>query len=180
MELRVERFSKGNQADFFDFHSRVGGECFCAAWWVPTWDEWRTRSGEDNRQLRNELLQRGEYDGYLIYADGKAAGWCQVGKRDRLQKLGTQFRFELEEEIWAITCFQIDPDMQRRGLASELLKSVLADLKQRGAKRVQGYPKIDAGLPAHAQWTGPLGLFEKAGFKKLRDNRSRAVYEIEL
>ena len=180
MELRVARFSSENQADFFDFHTRVGGACFCAAWWMPTWDEWRQRSGEDNRQLRKELLQRGEYDGYLLYADGKVVGWCQVGLRDRLSKLSSQFNMQSEPEVWAISCFQIDPDLQRRGLAGELLKAVLADLKQRGVKRVQAYPKLDPNLPAHAQWTGPLGLYERAGFRKVRDNKTRAIYEINL
>src|SRR3990172_1080224 len=129
MELRVARFSSENQADFFDFHTRVGGDCYCAAWWVPTWDEWRQRSGEDNRQLRKELLQRGEYDGYLLYDDAKVVGWCQVGARDRLSKLASQFNMQPEPEVWAISCFQIDPDLQRRGLASELLKAVLVDLQ---------------------------------------------------
>jgi len=92
----------------------------------------------------------------------------------------SQFSMQPEPEVWAITCFQIDPDFQRRGLACELLKAVLADLKERGVKRVQGYPKLDPNLPAHAQWTGPLGLYERAGFHKVRDNKTRAVYEINL
>jgi GNAT superfamily N-acetyltransferase len=147
---------------------------------VPTWDEWGQRTAADNRQLRQELLQRGEFDGYLLYADGKAAGWCQVGKRDRLSKLSSQFNFGVAANVWALTCFQIDPELRRRGLAGEFLKSVLAELKQRGVKRVQGYPKIDPSLPAHSQWTGPLGLYEQAGFRKIRDNKTRAVYELEL
>lgn len=180
MDLKVEPLSPKNQADFFDFHSRVGGECFCTAWWVPTWDEWRTRNGADNHKLRGELLAGGEYDGYLIYADGRPAGWCQVGKRDRLSKLVTQFGLQPEPEVCAITCFQIDPEFQRRGLASKLLTAVLTALRAKGVQRVQAYPKIDATLPAESQWTGPAGLYEKAGFRKLRDNKTRAIYEIDL
>jgi GNAT superfamily N-acetyltransferase len=76
--------------------------------------------------------------------------------------------------------FSDRPELRGRGLAGEFLKSVLAELKQHGVKRVQGYPKIDPSLPAHSQWTGPLGLYKQAGFHKIRDNKTRAVYELRL
>lgn len=87
MDLRVVAFNPGNRDDFFAFHSRAGGECFCTAWWVPTWEEWAETGAESKRQLRTELLTRGEYDGYLLYADNEVVGWCQAGQRDRLSKI---------------------------------------------------------------------------------------------
>jgi ribosomal protein S18 acetylase RimI-like enzyme len=180
MEIKVERLTPANQKDFFAFHTAVGGECFCTAWWVPTWAEWSERTADQNRALREELLQRGEYDGYLLYVDGVVAGWCQVGKRDRLGKLVGQFSFEPEPEIWSITCFQISPEKRRQGLAEQLLRAVLLELIKRGAKQVQAYPKIDADLPDGSQWTGPRGLYEKVGFIKHGDNKTRAVFQINF
>lgn len=180
MQFRVKRFNTDNEADFFDFHARVDGECFCTAWWVPTWEAWMETTAQNNRQLRQELLARGEYDGYLLYVDGKVAGWCQVGRRDRLSKLVTQFGLEAENDVGAVTCFQIDPERRGQGLASRLLAGVLDDLHSQGVKRVQAYPKLDPGLPAHQQWTGPHALYQEAGFRMLRKNNTRAVYEIEL
>ncbi|MEX1248902.1 MAG: GNAT family N-acetyltransferase [Anaerolineales bacterium] len=180
MEFQVERLTASNLSDFMRFHTRVGGECFCTAWWVPTWDEWRRRSADDNRSLRDELLHQGEFDGYLLYAGANVVGWCQVGRRDRLSKLVAQFDLHPEPDVRAVTCFQIDPAIRKRGLASELLHGVLADLRARGVKRVQAFAKLDAALPAESQWTGPRGLYERAGFTKLRDNKTRTVYEIGL
>ena len=180
MQIEVRRLSQENESDFFDFHTCVGGECFCTAWWVPTWEEWGTRTAADNRQLREQLLRDGQYDGYLLYADGKVAGWCQVGPRDRLAKLVGQFNLEPDPDAWAVTCFQIAPEFRGRGLAAELLARVLADLKARGVTRLQAYPKIDVSLPPGSQWTGPMGLYEAAGFRKVRDNKTRAIYEIKL
>ncbi|MQC26084.1 MAG: GNAT family N-acetyltransferase [Chloroflexi bacterium] len=180
MDIRIEPFNPGNREDFFDFHSRVGGECFCTAWWTPTWEEYAQASAEDNLARREKLLGEGEYDGYLIYADDKVAGWCQVGQRDRLGKVLEQFTLTFEPRTWAITCFQIDPTYQRQGLAAALLEAVIRDLGQRGVKRLEAFPKIDINLPGHQQWTGPITLYEKAGFKKLRDNRSRAVFVYEF
>lgn len=180
MELRVEAFSPSHREDFFEFHTRVGGECFCTAWWVPTWQEYMDASPEDTRRLREELLKQGQYDGYLLYADDKMVGWCQAGQRDRLGKLLGQFSLDIDPKTWAITCFQIDPDFQRKGLAEHILKEVLAHLSRKGVKRVEAYPKIDISLPGHQQWTGPRSMYEKAGFALVRENNTRAVYVIRL
>lgn len=180
MKFSVRRFSADVEQDFFDFHTRVGGECFCTAWWVPTWAEWGERTAEDNLQLRKELLTRREHDGYLLYAGGNAVGWCQVGRRDRLAKLVRQFGHSPDDSVWAVTCFQIDPDLRGQGLAAELLSGVIADLKQRGVKSLQAYPKIDATLPAHNQWTGQKALYTQLGFQHLRDNKTRAVFQLDL
>ena len=176
MTYRVQAFNPGNRKDFFEFHSRVGGECFCSAWWVDTWEEWLAQSGEENRQLREELLKRGEYDGYLIYDGDKAIGWCQVGAQDRFGKLLTQFNLTLDPRTWAITCFQIDGDYQRQGVASLLLEAVMQQLSQKGVPRVVAFPKIDISLPAHQQWTGPKAMYERAGFELVRENQTRAIY----
>ncbi len=180
MKIRVQAFNPGNREDFFELHSRVGAECFCTAWWVPTWEEWSKTTAESNRQTRMELLTKGEFDGYLIYADDQAVGWCQVGLRDRLAKILEQFNLTIDPKTWAITCFQIDPQFQRTGLASQLLSHILDHLRKKGLERVEVYPKMDAALPANQHWTGPLLTYEKAGFSKVRENKSRAVYAISL
>lgn len=180
MAYRVEVFGPQNRKDFFEFHSRVGGECFCTAWWMRSWEEFLEASAEERRAYREELLQHGEYDGYLLYDGDKAIGWCQVGQRDRLAKVLEQFALTLDPRSWAITCFQIDPAYQRKGVASELLKVVVQELSQRGIRRVEAFPKLDTELPAHQQWTGPKALFEKAGFELVKENNTRAVYACEF
>lgn len=180
MDLRVVAFNPGNRDDFFAFHSRAGGECFCTAWWVPTWEEWAETGAESKRQLRTELLTRGEYDGYLLHADNEVVGWCQAGQRDRLSKVLDQFELTIDPKTWTITCFQIDPEMHRKGLAAHLLGEVLQHLRKKGVSRVEVFPKIDISLQSHQQWTGPLKMYESAGFKKVRNNQSRAIYEIYL
>ncbi len=180
MKLRVEAFNPGNREDFFDFHNRVDGDCFCTAWWVPSWEEWSDTNAESNRELRQDLLRRGEYDGYLLYDDQKVVGWCQAGQRDRLGKVLSQFNLNIDPLTWTISCFKIDPEMRRKGLASHLLAEVLSYLGKKGVERVEVYPKIDTELPEHQQWTGPMKMYEEAGFQKVRNNQTRAIYEINL
>lgn len=70
--------------------------------------------------------------------------------------------------------------MHRKGLAAHLLGEVLQHLRKKGVSRVEVFPKIDISLQSHQQWTGPLKMYESAGFKKVRNNQSRAIYEIYL
>jgi ribosomal protein S18 acetylase RimI-like enzyme len=178
--FRVDAFNPGNREDFFDFHSRVGGECFCTAWWVDSWEEWANTTAASNRTLRENLLSKGNYDGYLIYADDIVVGWCQVGLRDRLGKILHQFSLSFAPDTWAITCFQIDPNYRHQKMASRLLRAVIEHLRKKGIKRIEAYPKIDVKLSDPQQWTGKKNMYEEAGFSLVRENNSRAIFEIQL
>lgn len=184
MDERVEiaRLDPSRRADFFRVHCDANGcgWCQCVAWWVPTWDGWGERTAGENRRLRDELFDRGEYDGYLLYVDGAPAGWCQAGPRDRLAKLVRQYGRPPEPETWAVTCFQIAPSHRRRGLASRLLAEVLADLRRRGARRVEAFPKRAAEFDPLEMWTGPESLYRKAGFCPIEDRPRGPVMVLDL
>lgn len=177
---KVEAFNPGKRSDFFDFHTRIGGECFCTAWWVDSWEEWQKQSPQENLKLRENLMDQGEYDGFLIYEDSIVIGWCQGGSRDRFGKLLSQFQLTIDPKTWAISCIRIDPAYQGKGVASFLISAVLEKLRHKGITRVEAYPKIDISLPGHQQWTGPRRLYENAGFKLIRKNNTRSVYAIDL
>ena len=180
--ITVHRFDPARRADFFRLHSAAheAGWCFCTAWWVPNWEGWGERTADENRALREELLQRDEYDGYLLYVEGEPAGWCQVGPRDRLQKIVRQFDLPPAPATWAITCFLIAPAWRGQGLASELLQAVLADLGTRGARRVEAFPRRGAELDALDLWNGPEGMFLRAGFRVVREDAARPVLALDL
>ena len=156
--------------------TRPAGWCHCVAWWTPTWGRrWGERTAGENRALRERLFDQGQYDGYLLYVDNRAVGWCQCGPRDRLTKLCRQFRLTSDPEVWAVTCFVIAPLFRKRGLAHYLLGEVLKDLRSKGVRHVQAFPRCGKGMP-HEVWTGPEALFQKAGFQIERDDARRPVY----
>jgi len=165
----VERLDASRVADFARLHCAANGAewCQCVAWWTETWEGWGERSAEENAALRSELFANGEHDGYLAYLGAEPSGWCQVGPRDRLAKLMRQFAPEPDAGTWAITCFFIPPQHRRMGLASFLLEGVLVDLRRRGVKRVEAYPRATFESVEDA-WTGPRDIFERAGFLELR------------
>lgn len=182
MKLEVKRFAESLRRDFFRVHSKSNQHdfCFCTAWWVPTWEEWEDRKADENRLLRERLLNKGEFDGYLLYVDGIPVGWSQVGLQDRLQKLRQQFSLETDGETWVITCFFIAPDYVRMGFASHLLNTIINELRVRGVKRVLAFPKKTADLDAADLWNGPYSMFVEAGFSVLKEARTRTVLVNDL
>jgi len=152
------------------------GFCFCAAWWTPTWEEWKARTPEANRAHREALFARGERDGYLLLDEGRPVGWCQVGPRDRLSKVVAQYGLAPDPHAWAVSCFEIAPSHRGRGAARFLLEGVLADLRDRGVKRVDGFPRCGERLEPGEAWTGPEALFRGAGFREVGRAARGPVY----
>ncbi len=178
----MRRFDASCRDDFDRIHEsgEDGGWCYCVAWWVPTWEGWGDRTRTQNRALRDELCDAGEYDGYLLYADGEPVGWCQCGPRDRLAKLRGQFSLAHRDGTWAITCFQIVPERRRTGLARRLLAAVVDDLRDRGISRVEAFPKRGEGLTADDLWNGPEAIYLEAGFTVETDDDARPILALEL
>jgi GNAT superfamily N-acetyltransferase len=180
--ISVERFREELLPDFLQLHSdeNDAGWCRCVAWWVPTWDGWGDRSGEDNAAVRASLCRQGEYDGLLAYVQREPVGWCQVGPRDRLAKLVAQLELEPSATTWAVTCFLVAPGWRRRGVAATLLAAAVEHARAAGATRVEGYPRVGAELDDGEAWTGTEALFARAGFALIRAGRPRQVMGLDL
>ena len=182
MDRQVHRIDESRKNDFYKVHCAVNDAawCFCAAWWVPTWDNFDQRQAMQNYQLRDRLFKDGEYDGYLLYVDGKPVGWCQVGPRDRLEKLTREYELAADPYTWAITCFLIAPSYRRMGLAEFMLSEIIADLKTRGARRLEAFPHRGETLGECGMWTGPEAIFRRAGFCVARDNPEKPILGLDL
>ena len=171
IQLKLSRFSAKNRGDFNTVQctDSKNGWCQCVAWWVPTWQGFSDRTAEENLQLRDQLCDRGEYDGYILYVDTKPTGWVQAGPRDRLSKLTEQYKLKPDPDVWAVTCFVIKPDQRGRGFSAYMLLQVLAVARRAGVKRLESYPRQQGGQPEEL-WTGPLSVFEAAGFKTIQED----------
>ena len=181
MALRVERFGPATREDFSRLHSDANGAgwCRCVAWWVPTWDGWGARSAQENAELRERLCDAGEYDGLLAYEGNVSVGWCQLGPRDRLEKLVQQLELEPDPGAWAVSCFLVAPSHRRRGVASALLEAAIGSARENGASTLQAYPRRGA-TPDEDAWTGPERLYSSCGFRLVRDAGARSVFELRL
>jgi len=182
MDLRVFPLDSDRVPDFYKIHSEENNNdwCYCVAWWTSNWEVWGRRSSRENKERRELLFKRAVYDGYILYADNEPVGWCQCGRRDQFPNLRNQYNFILDPDIWAITCFLLLPAYREIGLAHYFISEILNDLRQKGIGCVQGFPRRGYRLSADNVWTGPEGVFKKAGFKLELDDPLYPIYTLRL
>lgn len=126
------------------------------------------------RESAERMVESGEIQGYLAYDKGIAIGWCNANERLSYYRTGEFDLHSVPEdeeythcsgpgEVKAIVCFEISPEYRGKGIAAQLLHRVCDDAKAEGYKYVEAYPVKDGGYLGMA-FTGPLHLYEKAGF----------------
>ncbi len=179
--VTIKRLSRACEDDFYRIHCATTGNgwCHCVAWWVPTWEGWSERTAEQNAGLRRDLFSNGVHDGYLIHSGGTLAGWCQAWKRDVFPKLATQFGATPDAGAWMIGCILVLPEFRARGVATNALSQVVDDLKLRGARSIDTYPRRGALEPGEL-WNGPESTYVRLGFKVVRDDAKRPVLRVSF
>jgi GNAT superfamily N-acetyltransferase len=177
--VTIKRLNADNEAEFARIHCDATGNgwCQCVAWWVPTWDGWGERSAAQNAALRTKLFGDGVHDGYLIYSGGELAGWCQAWRRDAFAKLAVQFGVASDDDAWMIGCVLILPAFRAQGIATQALSLVVEDLKLRGARSVDAYPKRGA-QSAGELWNGAESTYARLGFTVVREDAKRPVLRL--
>ena len=127
------------------------------------------------RESAERMVAAGEIQGYLVFDKGVSVGWCNANERLSYYRTG---EFDLHTppedqavtncsgpgQVKAIVCFEIAPDYRGKGIATMLLQRVCEDAKSEGFKFVEAYPAKDGGNLGKA-FTGPMHMYEKAGFE---------------
>lgn len=124
---------------------------------------------EQNRRDHRAPLLRGQAHGILVYRGDTAVGWCQFGRRDELPRIerGRKYRAIQREAsqppTWRITCFFVDRECRRSGVAKAALHGALNAIRRHGGGVVEAY--LATHGRAVATWFGTLSVFELEGFR---------------
>lgn len=188
MEITVKPLSPELTADYFDFFNNRAftdsppwAGCYCTGFQMTkdeekaqTWDLAESRGGGNENFMRalQEIVLRqintGALRGYLAYADGLSIGWCNANDRANFpEESANGFRLHApaEDRKKAVVCFEIAPGYRGKGVATALLNQVIADARAEGYAAVEGFP-LNHGERDEWDYTGPVRLYEKAGFIK--------------
>lgn len=145
------------------------------------------------RKSAQRMVAEGIIQGYLAYEDGISIGWCNASDRRNYAHLG---EFNLEEtagekedlislerddtqKIKSIVCFEITPSHRGKGIATALLNRVCEDAKREGYDKVEVYPTLRDTYEA-LDFTGPVHLYEKAGFVRVAQHGKTLVMQKDL
>lgn len=141
--------------------------CWCM-WWRTTNAEIDQRREGDARAGLQRLVAEGQQPGLLAYRDGEPVGWAALAPRSAYRRLARTQKLQPVDDtpVWSTPCFYVARQHRRTGVAEALLAATVDYAAAQGAEILEGYPMDPATgpRPAGRMGTGPLPLFEQAGF----------------
>jgi GNAT superfamily N-acetyltransferase len=147
------------------------GGCWCMYCRIEQGEKWADVKGADAKRRLKAMVQNGTVRGLLAYTGDVPIGWCTFGKRTDFSRLNRARSLNCDdaESVYSVPCFYIKNRYRKQGVATELLKAVVALLKAEGQTVLEGYPVKptkpgNKNIPGAFAWTGTVPLFEKQGF----------------
>lgn len=147
-------------------HNGVWNGCWCTSY-HPIRDE-KYKGWEGSRAYKESLVRTGNAHAALVLDGAVAIGWCQYGPPRELPNITHRRQVEAADRPlpdYRITCFFVDRDHRRDGVAAQALSGALELIAQAGGGVVEAYPyDVHGKVSASFLYNGTRGLFEKAGF----------------
>ena len=133
-----------------------------------------------NRKEKKTLVAKGRSHGILVYAGDQAVGWCQYGPKDELPRIDSGRNYskldlsgDQGRKLWRLTCFFVDGDFRKKGVAGVALRTALDSIRKQGGGEVEAYPPTSKDGGSWSLWFGTVAMFEREGFEvhaKLGEN----------
>lgn len=174
-ELSVDYF------DFFEnraFSDNAPYRCYCQPFQMTKEQEkieFDKVDGPDIGRVARKIAERqiasGILRGYLAFVDGVSIGWCNANDKANFpieSCTGARFYAPAKKREKAVVCFEITPEFRGKGVATALLRQVVADAKAEGYIAVEGFPVV---RDERYEWdnAGPIRLYERLGFVKVAE-----------
>jgi ribosomal protein S18 acetylase RimI-like enzyme len=149
-------------------HNGVWNGCWCTAFHPPRGEQYK--GGEGSREYKACLVKEGRAHAALVFDGAVAVGWCQYGTPEELPNIYHKREYEAGLKSvpdFRVTCFFVDRDYRRSGVAAAALAGALDLIVQAGGGVVEAYPQDTPGKKTSASflYNGTRSMFEEAGFE---------------
>ena len=149
-------------------HNGVWGGCWCT-WFHAERSDKEAAAAEGARAMKQRLVREGRAHAALVFDGHEAVGWCQYGTVEELPRIYHRREWEsgvVDPPDYRITCFFVDRDYRRSGVASVALRGALDLIGAAGGGVVEGYPEDTGGEKTRASflYSTTRSMFESAGF----------------
>ena len=115
--------------------------------------------------------------GKLLYADGKGVGYAQYAPPVYLPNAAEYPAGPPGDDAVLISClFVAQQELRGSGLGSQLLVSIIDELRTRGAEAVETFGRKDS--PENP--SGPADFYLRNGFRTDRDDKEFPLLRLEL
>ena len=149
-------------------HNGVWGGCWCSYFHGDTEDT--VKREYDGPTFKKRLVDEGVAHAALVFDGDDAIAWCEYGSPAELPNIYHRKEYDAGEATvapWRITCFFVDRDHRRAGVAREALDGALELIAQAGGGEVVTFAnELVPGKKTSSSFlhNGTRGMFEKAGF----------------
>ena len=180
MDIEIRKLIPSMAEDYARFHDRTPyyGEkeninCYCVTWRSGGWSDecghWFP-TPEERRRRAVEFIKDGYIQGYLAYLGDKAVGWCNAnadfpGGVDYLRNGYPIEEYRADVRVKSIFYYMVAPEMQRKGVATQLCEHVCKDAAEDGLDYVEAY--VDN--------PGLLAMYDKCGFIRCAEREGKVV-----
>jgi ribosomal protein S18 acetylase RimI-like enzyme len=180
-EFMVKPLEPSTWSDFaalVERHNGVWGGCWCT-WFHQTHAEKKQRqSTENNCDFKKRLVDEGKAHAALVFDGNVAVGWCQFGTPEELPNIYHRKEYEADLERlpdYRLTCFFVDKNYRRKGVAEVALRGALDLIAQAGGGVVEVYPHDTQGKKVSSSflYNATRSLFERAGFRYERSKGTK-------
>ncbi|RIX30875.1 GNAT family N-acetyltransferase [Amnibacterium setariae] len=149
-------------------HDGVWGGCYCSYFHADT--DRTAKDGFDRPTFKRRLVEEGVAHAALVFDGDDAIAWCEYGSPAEVPNIHHRKEYDAGESRpapWRITCFFVDRDHRRAGVAREALDGALHLIGRAGGGEVVSFP--NEPVPGKATSSsflhnGTRSMFEKAGF----------------
>lgn len=166
-EVQIHAATPDRLDDLLGFFDREGfagkpewAACYCVAHHVgeggPEWCRAR------NRAMLADRITNGTTTGFLAYADGKPAAWCNASPRSTFVHFAGRDGHD-DDTVGSIACFVVAPPYRRHGLSARLLEAACRSFAERGFAVAEAYPNPSPSDDSSA-YHGALSMYLAAGF----------------
>lgn len=171
--------------DFFDRPEQ--GFCYCQYWHMRGDQEsWLACDSAQNRDICTRQLENRQLHGMVAVEDDKVLGWLRMAPTLQIPKLYDQRLAPLHPDgkEWSVLCLSVAEERRGQGLGKSLVGAAVNWLRFHKVPAVKAYPRVpvaaltpspDGELPegpgpreAVGEWTGPLSLYVRMGFRLVR------------
>ena len=157
-------------ARLMERHNGVFGGCWCT--YFQTLAGEKTYDADDNRSLKQRLVDEGRAHAALVVEGDEAVAWAQFGSPAELPNIYHRKEYEEAGDAapdYRITCIFVDKTHRRRGVTELALRGALDLIGQAGGGVVEGYPHDTTdGRKVSVLYDGTRALYERVGFDYVR------------
>jgi GNAT superfamily N-acetyltransferase len=191
MDITIKKLNKDLLNDFLHYFNDIAfvdhkewSNCFCTHFHWGEKEEQLLKEGKvEDGNYAIKLINDGKMQGYMAYETNNVVGWCNANDKVNFSRLIDRKELwdnnERDIKIKSIVCFLIAPEMRGKGIATKILEQICKDAEKNGYKYIEAYPHQNE-KNVYMNHYGPYSMYEKAGFKKIKQFEHDCIVRKDL